>query len=294
MTLNGIAKLLNADNIPTKQNTTWNSGTVVTTLRNCNYMGNVRYAMDTPERYFESEGKHEPIISVDLYNQAQLLLEKNKRTTPTKRSLEPNFFVGFVYCSLCGFRIRPHMVKRGNKTEYSFYCGKKSAGACSAKMVTAGKIEKALIQYINNIPETVSHTDIKEQEREKARALKRIEELQNKLSALDVRDKEFLDLYVVGESSLEEYRSVKKVIDTERKSILEEIEILTPTENTHIVEPKTQQEIVSYFKSNWSTLNDTEKRQFLLKHINKIFVVNHPQKNTHTGICEVTNIDFNT
>jgi site-specific DNA recombinase len=185
MTLNAIAKALNAEKVPTKLNSFWNSGTIYMLLTNPNHIGNVRYGIEQPERYFEVEGKHEAIISKELFYETQQLLEANRRTTSTTRGVERNYFLGVVFCAVCGTRMKPHMAR----TTHSFVCPARVVGVCKSKNVTAGKVENTFIEYINNIPYTAP--DSEKDEHEKKAATARIEELQNKLAILDAKDKAF-------------------------------------------------------------------------------------------------------
>jgi len=297
MTLNGIAKTLNKEKVPTKLNNVWNSGTIYMLLTNPVHIGVVRYGIEQPERYFEVEGKHEAIISKELFYETQDLIQANKRTTSTKRGVERNYFVGVVFCSVCGLKMKPHMSKNGSrvkdKTIHSFVCPSRIVGACDTKSVTAQKIETGVIDYINNI--TLTAPDFEKDEQEKQAAALRVEELQNKLTVLDTKDKAFLDSYIEDNSSLEEYRGVKKMIDKERKEIQAEIDKLTPQEKSKsLIAPKTKEEIIQHFKRNWHTFNNIEKRQFLLKHIRQVKVINHPKPNSIFGVLEITDIEFNT
>jgi len=289
MTLNGIAKQLNAEKVPTKLNSFWNSGTIYMLLTNPVHIGVVRYGTEQPDRYFEVEGKHEAIISKELFYETQDLLQANKRATYTKRGVEKNYFLGVVYCGVCGTRMKPHMAR----TTHSFVCPARVVGACVSKNVTAGKVESGVIDYINSIPYTAP--DFEKDEQEKQAAALRVEELQNKLTVLDTKDKAFLDSYIEDNSSLEEYRGVKKMIDKERKEIQAEIDKLTPQEKSKsLIAPKTKEEIIKHFKRNWKNFNNTEKRQFLLKHIRQVKVINHPIEHSIFGRCEITEIEFNT
>jgi site-specific DNA recombinase len=130
MTFMGIAKSLNLRGISTKKLSFWNSAAIRNILRNCNYIGNVRYAVHEPSRNFENEGLHEAIISEELYNEAQLLMKKNNKCAPTKKPSERNYFVGFVFCDKCGARFMPHnnsyKLKDGAVSKnHSFFCRKR-------------------------------------------------------------------------------------------------------------------------------------------------------------------------
>jgi len=151
MSLSAIAKSLNLQKIPSKMGHMWTAGSIKNTLTNCNYIGNVRYCMHEPDRKFETEGKHEPIITEDLYNAAQIMIKKNARVAPTKKPVEPNYFVNLLYC-VCGRMYTSHntvyKTKTGKSTHYSFQCKKNILGGnCTTKQATAVKIEKALIEY---------------------------------------------------------------------------------------------------------------------------------------------------
>jgi site-specific DNA recombinase len=294
MTLNAVAKALNKDKVPTKLNSIWNSGTVYKVLTNVNLIGNIRYGTETPERYFESEGKHEPIISKELFDETQLLLEKNRRTTPTKRGAERNYFIGIAYCGKCGTKMKPHLTtKNGVIKTHGFVCGAQVVGVCKSKSVTAQKIENEVIDYINNIPATIDDTEIEKTESEKEKAAAKIAELQERLNVLEERQKQILDTYI-EDNNLRQYRDIKVRLDTESDNIKKEIIQLTPIEIIRNAEPKTKEEIITAFKENWCTFSDVEKRQFLLKHISRIDVINHPIENSIFGRCEVTDIYFNT
>jgi len=295
MNLTAIARTLNKEKIPTKQDSIWRSSTVASVLKNINLIGYVRCCIGQSERYFEAAGKHEPIISKELFDEVQLLLEKNKGATPTKKANTKNYFVGVLKCGLCGTRLTTKMIKKkGGHYLCNFRCDKRSVGACTAKMVSVNKIEKAVIDYFNNIPETViDNTKEIEIENKKAKTAARIAELQDKISVFDEKEKEVLDSYVVGDFSLNEYRDSKRILDSQKNELLEEIKKLTPTEKK-TESLKSKEEIIQCFKNEWCDFNDIEKRQFLLKYIKSISLINHSVQGTLEGNCEITDIEFNT
>ena len=85
MSLNAIAQNLNHRRIKTKLDGVWSHVSVRSTLKNPNYIGKVRYATADEERYFEAEGKHEAIISEELFYEAQNKMGKIKHKSHTKR-----------------------------------------------------------------------------------------------------------------------------------------------------------------------------------------------------------------
>jgi hypothetical protein len=169
---------------------------------------------------------------------------------------------------------------------------------CDDEKIYLEELSQILSEYMNHAQisdYSLTAPDFEKDEQEKQTAAARIEELQSKLAVLEEKDKAFLDSYIADKFTLEEYRDVKKLIGNERKEIQTETERLTPKEKSKsLVEPKTKEEIIRYFKRNWRNFSNIEKRQFLLKHITKVKVINHPVPNSIFGNLEIIEIEFNT
>ena len=108
MSLNTIAQNLNHRGIKSKQGGVWSHATVRAVLRNPNYIGKVRYAMEDKKRYFEAEGKHEAIISEERYYEAQSKMGKIQKKSQTKRPKADHYFSGTIYCGVCGAKLMTH------------------------------------------------------------------------------------------------------------------------------------------------------------------------------------------
>lgn len=103
-----IANYLNSNKIKTKNGNDWSYKTVKLLLSNPNYVGNVRYGINTC-RYFEINGRHNSIISLNQYNLASNRIKHYS-------SNESLIFYNKIFCS-CGCKM--------NVKKYS-YCSKKS------------------------------------------------------------------------------------------------------------------------------------------------------------------------
>jgi len=302
MSQSGIAKSLNLRGISTKNNSFWTSAAVNSVLRNCNYIGNVRYAMREPGRNFETEGRHEAIVSEELYNEAQILIEKNSIYTPTKRPNEKNYFVGFVYCAKCGRRLKSHSHSKKHKksdsksfSNVTFVCRKQKMKLCDAKSITTHKIERALIEYFSHIENfTVLNSVELEQKRQQARqdAEAQITAFNERLKKLDGKEREIMGFYVAGELEFASYRAMKKQLDGDREFIRAEIDKLQATLEERDEPSISKADIVTNFRENWESLTDVEKRQFLTKFIKKIVLVNEPIEGTNKGHTIITDVEF--
>lgn len=300
MSLASISKSLNLREIPTKHNSFWNSSAVRSILCNCNYIGNVRYALREPNRNFEAEGLHEAIISEELYNEAQFLIEKNSIHRPTKQPSEKNYFSGFLYCAKCGEKFSPHYSSKksanGNVSKSnSFYCRRRIVKACDTKGVTVYKIERALVEYFSDIDDfTVLDMVELEQKRQQVRidTETQINALNEKLKKLDGKEREIMGFYVGGEIEFENYRAMKKQLDNDRDFIRAEIVKLDATLDEGKEISISKADIITNFRENWEKLTDLEKRQFLTKFIKKIVLVNEPIEGTIKGNTIITHVEF--
>jgi len=270
MSYNGIAKSLNLREIPTKGNKYWTSANVRGVLLNCNYIGNVRYCMHEPNRNFETEGKHEAIISEELYHEAQALIEKNKRITPIKKPTVKNFLAGFLFCDKCGERLIPHRnITKYKGTPYateSYMCKKRYVQGCNAKSATAQKIEKALIQYFERIDDlTVADMVSLEEKQQQARhdTEKQLNILTEKIRKMNSREKEIMQLYTSGDIEFDNYRAMKQQIDNDRDFINIEISKLKTALGENEETTISRADIVTNFRENWKNLKDPEKRSLV-------------------------------
>jgi hypothetical protein len=279
---------------------TWNTGSVKGILTNCNYIGNVRYSLRDQDRYFEAKGKHEAIITEDLYNAAQILIKKNARTAPTKKPTEQNYFVNLLYCE-CGEKYYTHSTiyetKKGKATNYSFQCRKRNVNAgCYSKTFTAGKVERALIEYFSTY-EDVFLTDSKEAariEQEKRNADTQIQNYRDKLQHLDKREKEVMNHYINGNIEFESYRDMKKQLESDKDFIRAELAKLTDNEGDNNPVTISREEVAASFTASWEGLTNAEKRLFLTNYIKKIVVRNEPVENSRFGNTKIINVEFNT
>jgi site-specific DNA recombinase len=302
MSLSAIAKSLNMQKIPSKKGSIWRAVGIRAVLTNCNYVGNVRYCNHDPERHFITEGKHEAIITEELYNAAQILLNKNARVTKTKRPIERNFFVNFLFCDECGSKFYSHttnyVIKGGKAVNNSFICHKRVLKAgCNSKIITAGKIENALIDYFDRYEEvfTTDNEEAAQLDKQKKKNDTEIQGYKDKLRVFDNREKEVMRRYLNAEIDFDSYRNMKKQLDNDREFIRAELAKITVDVDENENQPTTinREEVAISFKENWQGLTDPEKRLFLTNYIKKIIVRNEPIPGSRYGNTKITGVEFN-
>jgi len=273
-----IARRLNLRKVPTKHDSKWTTNGVRNVLKNSNYMGDVRHHYETPERAYTVEGKHEPIISKELFDKTQHLLTKKPRISPRKQPMEENYFAGFLVCAQCGYKLYPHNIfrtlKDGTRQFLGNYaCGNTVVGACDASEMSARKLEEAFQEYIAGIAEFEEDNTIQldEQKQEKQERQALITTYEEKLRQLEAKGREALDFYVSNVFSVDEYRRVKRRIDDDRQTLSAELERLQ-VEAEEVVDNRL--EIAKSFHENWAGLSCSEKRMFLMQFVERIVVEN--------------------
>ena len=100
-------------------------------------------------------GKHQPLISKDLFDRTQLAFRKDNKP----KHFEPRefLFAGMVKCSKCGCNISGE-IKKGKYIYYSCTGGR---GECEQQhiYIPEAKIEKQIIQALENISITQEHRE---------------------------------------------------------------------------------------------------------------------------------------
>jgi site-specific DNA recombinase len=299
MAFTGIAKRLNIKNIKTKFNTSWNNQNIKNVLTNCNYVGKVRYSLKDKKRYFETEGKHEPIITEELFKQAQDIISKMPKISKTKKPKDNNYFVGMLICEKCGKKLSTHNQyykrKDGIMSVHCHYrCESSAFKACSNHNISHEKLEKAFIKYINIINDfnTIDKIGLEKQEKVKKDNLELIQNYKNKLHKIETREKEAIDLYISAEIDFESYREMKKAIERDKAYINSELKKLDNIEETEERKVK-KEDIIINLRENWAKLNDLEKRQFLVRFVKKIIPTAEKIEGSRFLNISIKEIEFN-
>jgi hypothetical protein len=118
-----IAEWLNSQNLRTNREHPFGKDTVRDMLCNAYYISKIRYRgmtvrpkgvsfRSTPPQV--SEGQHEPIISLELWQRAQAVRASRRATVKTiKKTARVNLLQGLVVCTSCGRRLRIQTPKNG-------------------------------------------------------------------------------------------------------------------------------------------------------------------------------------
>ena len=295
---NAIAQNLNHRGIKAKKGNTWNHSSVRNILMNPNYVGKVRYGTRSEGKYFEADGKHEAIISQELFEETQKKIGKIKKKSYTKRPRDENFFSGTLHCGECGSKIATHNLyrtnKKGEKHFHSCYrCPNVAKGLCTTSTVSHTKVEQSFKNYMDNI-QNINVTDAILAEEQKAKKSKQKdinnllrEEFLVAIKKLERKEKDIMTLYINERITFDEYERMIKIVTNEKDTYLCRLASL-PEEATEEM-LITISDIVANFRDNWELLTKAEKLQFMQNYIEKITVVS---KKTEGYQARIIDVDF--
>ncbi|MCC0563799.1 recombinase family protein [Brevibacillus borstelensis] len=158
-----IAAKLNDNGVKTKTGGTFSGNSVKDILRNPTYCGKIRwgYRKDWGKRYSDGrrkrvynedliivEGKHDPIIDEETFNQVQEIIENNPRHH-MKRFNGNHLLSGLLRCPDCGSGMSIQPVKKG-KTIYEYYtCNQyMNHKTCKPNTINKAKIEPEFLDIL--------------------------------------------------------------------------------------------------------------------------------------------------
>lgn len=294
-----IAKELNARQIKTKMGHYWNHTIIQQLLKNPTYIGKIRYAMDDKERYDVFDGKHEPIITKELFEKAQDILNNRQKAVRTKRPKEDAYFTGLLVCSKCGSKMVGHRnyrkLENGEQKSYIQYiCPNSKYNMCIQGSVNHNKLENSFIDYISNIEEFKEIDEIEIPSEENNIENKEItkEKLNESLYKLEIRKHKIMDLFLKDKIAFHEYKEMTNLIEEEKVQI--ENSIFELEENQEEEEIKiNKNDIILSIKENWLMLDNLEKMNFLQSFVENIKVESEKEENSHFKKVKVKEISFN-
>ena len=181
--IHSIAKWLNENGYRTKRDKSFGKDSVGDILANPVYIGVNRHNVGS-EKEYSVNGSHEPIISKELWDEAQLKRERNKDISKRRNECGIALLAGLIKCPDCGasFVTSYHQKKRPNKDgkpilyRYRYYeCSNFTrTHNCYHNRVNAEAIEAQVIERIKNVSENykIIKSAIEEAERQMKQALK--------------------------------------------------------------------------------------------------------------------------
>lgn len=297
-----IARILNERGVPTKENAKWYSRSIKNMLTNCNYIGMVRYSVKDPNRGFETEGSHQPIISKELYEEARTMIEQIGVKSYTKRPREECYFLGILYCAKCGGKMVSHcnyLQKKGDvkRVRVDYRCRNYLHKTCKSSIVNHQTLEEAFREYIAHIEEfsAADSLSLSEQQEKQIRDEELLKGLYRKVKVFEQKEKDIMASYLSDSISIDDYTQLKGSIEEGKALVLAKIQELEKEKAGNNDEKVKREDIIRNLRENWDLLTNEEKRQFLLKFVDKIIVFSEKDPhNKRKNIVKIEDVQFHT
>ena len=124
--------------------------TLLSLLRNPVYIGKIRYSGNT------YKGRHEPIISEELFNQVNghLMLQAPRRRNPRVPREHVYLLQGLVICGKCGAHMTPKTCTGTKQDNFYYQCTRNShtnGGMCDMRYAPAPALEQAILGKLREI-----------------------------------------------------------------------------------------------------------------------------------------------
>jgi site-specific DNA recombinase len=187
-------------------------------LRDRYYLGFVEY------EGIEYPGRHEPLISAELFERVQKVLDSHQGAG-TRTRTHNHYLKGVLWCARCDHRF---IVQRaqGNGGEYFyFFCRGRQEGLCNVPYLNVQAVEQAVLDHYATVSfsaafKTAVRATLDEALAEDLGSTQAVRErLGLRLAALDTRESNLLDLAADGELPKEKIKEKLIAIRDERASI---------------------------------------------------------------------------
>ena len=274
-----IATHLNNLGIAPKRIDTWGMASVKAIIENPLYYGKIRWNWRKSKKvivdgvvkkinpinddYDVFDGCHQPLVSEEIWRQAESIRNKNTHTrTQSKRELK-NQFAGLAYCKLCGRA----MVRRPYTTgEVFFMCNHNGCKCVSSKFedvdnAVYNAIIKTYREKLQPSPEQkVDTTSYEMLEKKISKELEKIKSQQNKL----------YDLLEQGIYTPEIFVERSEVLNKKQSELSKQLEELRKNKLPDIAPQEVILKLRHVIDSYYQCMNATEKNKLLKSVISRI------------------------
>lgn len=280
MGLFDIARHLNSLGMQTSRGKPFERRSIEYILQNPTYCGMIRWnrkenetnRIKDKEEWIITKGKHEPIISKELFDQAQEIWQKTYQPRGARpSSTYKHWMSGVVKCPACGrTMIAKHQVDKTYGKSYCYFtCYGYSKGKCSAKTAVNSRVLEpivlsAILQAADskNLSFEVKTNETIEDSNERTF-------LEIQLAKIPGKEARIKEAYRNGIDTLDEYRQNKKLLIDERQMLEEQIAKYTPdkTDNNESLSNSMSQRIHGLYDILTSDEFDPVQKNAALKSV---------------------------
>ncbi len=268
-----IARYLNQQGIPAKMGGQWYNRAIGRMIRFPVYVGKLTYKGEV------HDGDHEPILSQQLFDDAQELIQQ-RATLPPRSQQSRHLLAGIVRCGRCGARLSGHWVQHttrpGGKRKYRMYRHRRNVdgrdSACPGLTKSAPKLEAVVIEKVR---ELAASPDFQEAafgaaKQQVAAAGPGIAEerdaVVSQLAEMDARFDRWAEMLDSGSISERQFRKRNEKLVKDQQALQErsaELESQGAEAESIEVEIDQVKEMLGRFDEVWGNLTLDEQREML-------------------------------
>lgn len=285
ITINEIRKRLDKNGIKPRRGEFWNTGTILSMLKNDLYLGTDEMIDNISKPLnpviLQSKEENLRIIDDEIYNSVQIKIEQSlkKRNQLTKVKHNDILLRGLIYCGSCG-EIYGCRIKI-EKNEYYYYCRSKENKWRKVDKTKKSKCDVKKSINIKNTDELVWNTlleilsnshlikenfkkemlelklnDNLEKDEEILELKKEKISIQKKLKGFEIREKDNREWYLSGEIDNTQFEENKKVIKNSKNLIFKELDSL----NTKISSVENTNQWINWLEKHTGWINEVKKK----------------------------------
>ena len=188
-------------------------------LSNPIYYGHFKYAGEV------HEGNHEPIISKNLFDAANAVLEHRWRYSPADNKNEPKAFLGLLHCAECGGGITGEIQKG-----HTYYrCTKKNkTGRCTQPYIREEALDAQISALLKPYSLRADWADemlkrVNEEKKQSAQTAKLMAgQKHEEIEKINLRLQKLLDAFLDGVIERSDYTAEKAKLMSQKKSLEEQ------------------------------------------------------------------------
>lgn len=260
--IRGLCKFLNDTGLLTRNGGKWCDTSMSQILSNPTYIGKIN-SQKNNEYY---EGKHEGIISEDLFNAVQITREKNAPKVRKNQNLK-NPLAGLLYCGLCGRAMRrcPN-----NKGSYVYRC---ITHGCKNRRIVTHNLNKVLLDKLKEELKDFNYILDNYEDELKTKRQERDEEIVKITKAIEKQEKALnvaCEALESGVYTLELFKSRTKIIEDKIKTLNADLIELQSLEIKEDERANKAIPILSKIIEKYDALDVQEKNLLLKKIIKRI------------------------
>lgn len=215
---------------------TWIPKTMRSVLRSKMYLGYLKYN----GQWYKSE--HPALIDEETYEQVVALLNQRAeeyKQTGGKAGVVSTYLGGLLYCKKCGAKYGKDSNGRRDKNgkkKYKYTCYSRSKKMkslvkdpnCKNKIWAVNELDEIILNEIAGLVINPDYVKQAQQQRiEKSDAFDKIKLLKKEVKKIDEQISRFMDLYGLGQFTVEQLTGKTNPLNAQRDALNKEIEILS-------------------------------------------------------------------